>query len=121
MENHNGLRLFLSSLIRTSLPIAVPMIILSLLIFHTVNTGVKGEVDEANTARLRQYAAFIDNEFSSLEHLESILSANPTIRFSRRRFSDGFFLYRREKFPGFPIDPGVVRYIDAPSQADILR
>ncbi len=84
MENHNGLRLFLSSLIRTSLPIAVPMIILSLLIFHTVNTGVKGEVDEANTARLRQYAAFIDNEFSSLEHIETTLSVNPTVRYRLR-------------------------------------
>lgn len=82
--DRNRIRLLISSLVHTALPIAIPMLILSLMIWHAVNTGVTREVDSANRARLDQYALYIDNEFSSLEHLESILSANPTIRFRLR-------------------------------------
>ncbi len=84
MADSNRRRLLLSSLIRTVLPLAIPMLILSLLIWRTVGAGITKEIDSGNLTRLSQYSDYIDDQFDSLEHLEAILSSSPTIRYRLR-------------------------------------
>ncbi len=84
MADSNRSRLLFSSIIRTVLPIAIPMLILSLLISRMVGAGITNEIDSGNISRLDQYTDYFDDQFSSLEHMEAILSSSPTIRFRLR-------------------------------------
>ena len=84
MFDKNRLRIILSAIFRNTIPILLPTIILSALIWNGVGTGITREIDSGNISHLSQYTSSVEAQFESLEHMEAILSSSPTIRYRLR-------------------------------------
>lgn len=89
MQDNNRFRIIISAIFHNTLPILLPTIILSFLIWNGVGTGITEEIDSGNMSHLSQYASSVEAQFESLEHMEAILSSSPTIRYRLKSiFSD---------------------------------